>query len=144
MAGAKLNVDAAGGLLHAEEMANVRPLRPIRVLLAGGDAHYLRAMAFLFQEGGYATATSLKPASLLADVDTFQPDVVVLVEGKSFGDAVGQAMALITRSGRLNAIVVTSRADAPDSSHLRFVAKEGSFAELAAAVDRAWAELSPG
>jgi hypothetical protein len=102
---------------------------------------YLRAVAFLFERRGFETSLSLRPASLFADAEEFQPEVVVLVEGGSFADAVGQAVALIARSERLNVVLATSRIDAADSEQLRFVPKWASFAELAAVVEQAWLEL---
>lgn len=128
---------------HRELLANVRPLRPIRLLLAGREARYLRAMAFLFDRRGYATRLTLKPEGLFAEADAFRPEVAILVEGDSFGDAVGQAMGLISRSDRLAVIVATSRADAPNADRLRFVDKEASFEPLAEAVERAWTDLPP-
>jgi hypothetical protein len=125
----------------AEPLATVRPLRPIRILLAGREVRYVRAMAFLFGRGGYDTQLSLRPAMLFDDVESFRPDVAVLVEDGSFADAVGRATALIARSERLHVVLSTSRAGAPDSAQLRFVPKWGTFAELAAAVEAAWLAL---
>lgn len=125
------------------ELSNVRPLHPIRLLLAGREARYLRALAFLFDRRGYETRVTFRPASLLADAGAFRPEVVLLVEGTSFGDAVGQAMALITTDDRLSVVLATSRSDAPDSDQLRFVPKWESFTLLVAAVEQAWADLPP-
>jgi hypothetical protein len=130
-------------MARTAERSNVRSLRPIRLLLAGRDARYLRAMSFLFERRGYETRVTFRPASLLADAQAFRPEVVLLVEGNSFGDAVGQAMALITTDDRLSVVLATSRSDAPDSDQLRFVRKWESFALLAAAVEQAWADLPP-
>jgi hypothetical protein len=127
----------------AEPLAKVRPLRPIRVLLAGREVRYLRAMAFLFGRRGYDTQLSLRPAMLFDDVGSFRPDVAVLVEDDSFAAAVGRAMALIGRNERVHVVLSTSRAGAPDSTQVRFVPKWGTFAELAAAVEAAWLALPP-
>jgi hypothetical protein len=98
-------------------------------------------MAFLLGRRGYDTQLSLRPAMLFDDVESFRPDVAVIVEDDSFTDAVGRATALIARSERMHVVLATSRAGAPDSAQLRFVAKWGTFAELAAAVEEAWVEL---
>jgi hypothetical protein len=146
----RLEVDQVSSLepvqvaFRSESLANVRPLRPIRVLLAGREARYLRAVTFLLGLRGYETRLSFKPASLLADVEAFRPDVVVLVEADSFGDVVGRAMALLGHHERLSVVVATSREDAPDSNRLRFVPKWGPFASLVDAVEGAWAELPSG
>jgi FixJ family two-component response regulator len=136
-----VNSDPATSLLHVEELANVRPLRPIRVLLAGREARYLRAVAFLFERRGYRTRLTFRPAALLEDVASFRPDVVVLVQDGSFVDLVDQATALLEQDDRLSVVLSTSRADAPHSDRLRFVAKWGAFPELAEAVERAWIDL---
>ncbi len=136
-----MNAEPATSMLHVEELANVRPLRPIRVLLAGREARYLRAVAFLFERRGYRTRLTFRSAALLGDVGSFRPDVVVLVQDGSFVDAVDQATALLARDDRLSVVLSTSRSDAPHSPRLRFVPKWGAFPELAEAVERAWVEL---
>jgi hypothetical protein len=135
------SADVPRSSLRRDGLSNVRPLRPIRVLLAGRDARYLRAMAFLFDHRGYETSLNFKPGTLFEDVDAFRPEVVVLVEADSFGDAIGQARALLASRERLHVVVSTSRPDAPDTGELRFVAKWGPFPSLADAVERAWADL---
>src|SRR5882757_3717380 len=99
--------------LHA--LANVRPLRPIRVLFAGRDPRYLRVMSFLLARRGYETRRSSRDAVLFADVASFQPDIVILAEGEAFGDTVGQAVALLGRTDNVSVIVSTSREDAPSA-----------------------------
>jgi len=127
--------------LHALE--NVRPLRPVRVLLAGRDLRYVRAMAFLLARRGYDARHGVTAPSLFSEVEKYEPDVVVLVEGDSFGEAVGLALELLGLSDSLAVIVATVRHDAPSTTRLRFIEKWSSFDTLAEAVERAWAELPP-
>jgi hypothetical protein len=127
--------------LHA--LSNVRPLRPVRVLLSGRDPRYVRAMAFLLSRRGYETRRGKSVTGLFSDVEEFGPDVVVLVEGDSFGEAVGDAVALLGRDDSCCVIVATTRHDAPSANRLRFVEKWCSFDSFAEAVERAWAELPP-
>jgi hypothetical protein len=122
-------------------LANVHPLRPIRVLLAGRDRRYLRVMAFLLARRGYDTRRSKNEAVLLADISSFRPDVVLLVEGTSFGDTVGQAVALLARTDGVSVIVSTSRHEAPPTNRLRYVQKWGPFDSLVEEVERAWADM---
>jgi hypothetical protein len=124
-------------------LANVRPLRPIRLLLAGRDRRYLRVMAFLLARRGYDTRRSSNDAGLVADVASFAPNVVILVEGESFGDTVGQAVALLGTTDGLSVVVSTSRPDAPPMNRLRYVQKWGSFDSLVEEVERAWADIPP-
>ena len=125
--------------LHA--LANVRPMRPVRVLVAGRDPRYVRAMAFLFGRRGYDARSGLTANGLFADVEEHEPQVVILVEADSFGDTVGLAVQILGLSDTVAVIVATTRHDAPPSNRLRFVDKWASFDVIAEAVERAWAEL---
>ncbi len=136
-----MNATPDDGPFQEERLRNVRPLRPIRLLLAGREVRYLRALSFLFERRGYTTEISFLRDGLPADVGTFRPDVVLLAEDDSFGDVVARAMELIAVYERLTVVLATSRPPAPDSSRLRFVPRWGPFAELEAVIERAWADL---
>jgi hypothetical protein len=127
--------------LHA--LANVRPLRPVRVLVAGRDLPYVRATAFLLGRRGYDARSGSTANGLFADVEQHEPEVVVLLEADSFADTVGQAVQILGLSDAVSVVVATTRHDAPPSNRLRFVDKWASFDEVAEAVERAWAELPP-
>jgi PleD family two-component response regulator len=127
--------------LHA--LANVHPLRPIRILVAGRDPRYVRAVAFLLGRRGYDARSGLTANALFTDVEEHEPEVVVLVEADSFGDTVGLAVQILGLSDTVSVIVATSRHDAPPSNRLRFVDKWAPFDVLVEAVERAWAELPP-
>jgi DNA-binding NtrC family response regulator len=127
--------------LHA--LANVRPLRPVRLLVAGRDQRYVRAMAFLLGRRGYDARAGLTANSLFRDVEEHKPEVVVLVEADSFGDTLGLAVQVLGLSDGVSVVVATNRADAPPANRLRFVEKWASFDVLVEAVERAWAELPP-
>jgi DNA-binding NtrC family response regulator len=127
--------------LHA--LANVRPLRPVRVLVAGRDPRYVRAMTFLLGRRGYDARPGSTSNALFADVEEHNPEVVVLVEADSFGDTVGLAVQILGLSDMVSVVVATTRHDAPPANRLRFVEKWASFDVLAEAVERAWAELPP-
>ena len=138
-----MNLDQPDHAFQLHALANVRPLRPIRVLFAGRDPRYLRVMSFLLARRGYETRRSSRDAVLFADVASFQPDIVILAEGEAFGDTVGQAVALLGRTDNVSVIVSTSREDAPSANRLRFVQRWGSFDSLVDAVERAWADIPP-
>jgi len=127
--------------LHA--LANVRPLRKVRVLLAGRDPRYVRAMTFLLGRRGYDVRSGLTANALFTDVEEYKPDVVVLVDADSFGETVGLADQILVLSDTVSVIVATTRHDAPPANRLRFVERWASFDVLAEAVERAWAELPP-
>jgi hypothetical protein len=138
-----MNLDQPDHSFQLHALANVRPLRPIRVLFAGRDPRYIRVMSFLLSRRGYETRRSTKDGVLFADVDSFRPDIVILAEGETFGDTVGQAVAVLGRTENVSVIVSTSREDAPSASRLRFVQRWGSFDALVDAVERAWADIPP-
>ena len=55
-------------------LANVTPLRPIKVLLDGRDRRYARAMQFLLAGRGYDVKRCTTPAKLLAGVSAASRD----------------------------------------------------------------------
>jgi hypothetical protein len=127
--------------LHA--LGNVRPLRPIRVLLAGRDTRYLRVMRFLLARRGYETRQIPKGSVLMDETASFGPDVVLLADASSFGETAAQAAGLLASFDRLNVVISTSRQGSMDTKRLRFVPKWGSFDTLTDAVERSWADLPP-
>ena len=139
----EINLEESDPPFRLPALANVRPLRPVRVLLGGRDPRYVRVTAFLLGRRGYEIRRSTKDAALLDDVGSFDPDVVVLADGDSFGDTVGQAVALLGSTERVSVVVATSRHEAPPANRLRFVQKWGPFDALIDAVERAWADIPP-
>ena len=127
--------------LHA--LGNVRPLRPVRVLLAGRDTRYLRVMRFLLARRGYETRQIPKGSVLMDEATSFAPGVVILAEAGSFGETAAQAAGLLATFDRLNVVISTSRQGSTDTRRLRFVPKWGSFDILTDAVERSWADLPP-
>jgi hypothetical protein len=124
-------------------LGNVRPLKPIRVLLAGRDTRYLRVMRFLLARRGFETRQTPKGSVLMNEAASFEPDVVLLAEAGSFGETAAQAAGLLATYDRVNVIISTSRQGSTDTRRLRFVPKWGSFDLLTEAVERSWADLPP-
>jgi hypothetical protein len=125
--------------LHA--LANVTPLKPIKILVDCPDHDRGEALVSYLQRRGYdAKEGPATPWSIPVEAKVW-PDVVVLYEEESFGDTVGRAVALIGRSDAVRVIVATSRVDAPSAPRLRFVDEACSIDALAVEIERAWAEL---
>jgi DNA-binding response OmpR family regulator len=124
-------------------LGNVRPLQPIRVLLAGRDTRYLRVMRFLLARRGFETLQIPEGSVLMDEAASFAPDVVLLAEARSFGETAAQAAGLLATYDRVNVIISTSRKGSTDTTRLRFVPKWGSFDVLTEAVERSWADLPP-
>ena len=124
--------------LHA--LANVTPLKPIKILVDCPDHARADALVSYLQRRGYDAKAGPAPWSMPVEERAW-PDVVVLYEQESFGDTVGRAVALIGRSDAVRVIVATSRVDAPSAPRLRFVDDACSLDALAIEIERAWAEL---
>src|SRR5260221_4606702 len=80
-----MNLDEPDQPFQLHALANVRPLRPIRVLLAGRDPRYLRVMGFLLARRGYETHRSTADSVLFAAVESFQPGIVIFGQGEPVG-----------------------------------------------------------
>jgi hypothetical protein len=122
-------------------LENVAPLHPIRVLLAGGDAPWLRAVDFLLTMRGYETRRAAPGSSLAREATRFDADVVVVDAGRAFAQAAGRAGELAATVADLGVVVAAERALPRASERTRFVEKWAPFEELADAIEQVWAEL---
>jgi DNA-binding NtrC family response regulator len=125
-----------------QALQNVQPLRPIRVLLVGRDARYLRVMAFLLHRRGYETRQLQRAARVPAEVSSFMADVVILDGSESFAEAARQAAELIATTERLGVVVVGEREAPSSTAGLHYVEKWASFDAVSDAVELVWVELS--
>jgi len=123
------------------ELKNVQRLRPIRVLLVGRDARYLRAIEFLLGGRGYETQRVTNPARVLDKALAFSADIVILDGGASLGDAARHAAALVATTRHVGVVVVAAREAPAGGARLRFVEKWTPFERLVEAVEGSWAEL---
>jgi hypothetical protein len=74
---------------------NVRPIQPIRVVLASRDRRYVRVTALLLEQRGFEVRrTARTDPSLIAVLDRNRPHVVLLDASSSLVDA-GRAAAAI-------------------------------------------------
>ena len=124
-------------------LANVQPLRPIRVLLVGRDSRYLRAIDFLLSARGYETRRLLRTHSLVREATRFDADVVVVEAGRGFAAAARQAADLTGTITDMGVVVALEREPPADSERLRFVEKWAPFDTLADGIERVWSELPP-
>ncbi len=122
-------------------LENVRPLRPIRVLLVGRDSRYLRAVAFLLGTRGYETRRIVSTANLTREATRFDADVAVVEAGRGFAAAAQQAAELTGTTVDVGVVVVVERDLPADSERLRFVEKWTPFDTLVDSIDGVWSEL---
>ncbi len=132
-----------GGPRAAPDVEAVRPLRPLRVLVAGGDERYVRATAFLLGRCGYDTRRVRHARPLLDDARLRATDILLL-EGESSPEAVErEAMRIV---GELDHVAVVVASGAPLAVHhprILAVEKWASLEAVLVAVNRAWAALGP-
>lgn len=83
---------------------NVRRLQPLRVLLAGRDARFLRVTSFLLSRRGYAV-TSASLADAFAAAERQRPDVV-LVELDGSRVEAGRTVAALQASAAAPALIL--------------------------------------
>lgn len=74
--------------------ANVRPIQPLRVLLAGRDARFLRVTSFLLVRNGFEVETTPQLNGLADLVERHRPNVVVLEAGHALATAARAAAAV--------------------------------------------------
>jgi hypothetical protein len=125
------------------ELDNVRSLRPIRVLVAGRDARYVRATTFLLARSGYETRRVRHARSLVRDPRVEAADVVVIEGEVSPEAAAAEAATLISAFPQLAVVVAVEWREPSADGRLQFVEKWAELDELVAAVNRAWASLGP-
>jgi hypothetical protein len=123
------------------QLANVRPLQPIRVLLVGRDRRYLRAVDFLLETHGYATRRVVWTGSLVREATRFDADVVVVEAGRRFAEAARQAAQLAGLTPDIGVVVAVERDLPAGSERLAFVDKWAPFEALLTSIERVWAEL---
>lgn len=91
--------------------SNVRRLQPLRVLLAGRDARFMRVTSFLLSRRGY-TVTRASLADALESAERLRSDVV-LVELDGSRVVAGRVVAALQASVAAPALVLL----AADSAH---------------------------
>jgi len=88
------------------DIQNVRPLRPLRVLVAGRDARFGRVAGFLLARHGFEVETSRRPSEVVEAVSRLGIDVVILDATDSLSDAARTAATLDALHPHITAVVV--------------------------------------
>lgn len=134
---------AVGGPHGAPDVEAVRPLRPLRVLVAGGDERYVRSTEFLLGRCGYETRRVRHARPLIDDARLRATDILLL-EGEASPLAAEQEAQRIV--GELGHVAVVIASGAPlGVRHERILAVEkwGTLESILLAVNRAWATIGP-
>jgi hypothetical protein len=125
------------------ELDNLRSLRPVRVLVAGRDERYGRAIAFLLTRSGYETRRVRHARPLLGDPRVEAADIVLLEGEAAPEEVLAEATALVAELPHLAVVVAAGRHEPSPDGRLQFVEKWTPFEEVVAAVNRGWAAIGP-
>jgi PleD family two-component response regulator len=111
------------------DIQNVRPLRPLRVLVAGRDARFGRVAGFLLARHGFEVETSRRPSEVVDAVSRLGVDVVILDAGDSLSDAARTAATLDALHPHITVVVVADEPGVRNDS-LQVLAKWTSLERL--------------
>ncbi len=88
------------------DIQNVRPLRPLRVLVAGRDARFGRVAGFLLARRGFEVETSRRPSEVVEAVSRLGVDVVILDASDLLSEAARTAATLDALHPHITVVVV--------------------------------------
>lgn len=118
---------------------NVRPLRPLRLLLVGGDRRFLRVASALLSGQGHSVCSSERPGDLLELVHRLRTDVAVIDASTSLAQAARSAASLRALPVPVAAVLVADGDRIANAAGLPMVRKWGNFEELLSSVEEAYA-----
>jgi hypothetical protein len=119
--------------------APVLRLHPIRVLLVGTDRRFLRVAGALLASEGHAIRSSERPGELMELVHQLGTDVAVIDASRALPEAVRAAASLSELPVPVAAVLVADGDRPALLGGIEIVRKWGSFAELGAKVEDAYA-----
>ena len=121
-------------------LEKVRPIQPLRVLLAGRDERFLRVASFLLARNGYTVETTPKLGDVAELVEQRRPNVVVLDVGG--GAAAARAAAAVQGlDPMIGLLLVADDADGGASSGFTTLSKWAPIEKLVEAVALAYLQL---
>ena len=114
------------------DIRNVRPLRPLRVLVAARDARFNRVAGFLLARRGFDVEALLRPSAVLDAVARMGTDVVIVDASDSASDAARAVAALEALHPHITVVVVADEPADADGGALRILPKWTSLETLVA------------
>jgi PleD family two-component response regulator len=112
------------------DIRNVRPLRPLRVLVAARDARFGRVAGFLLARRGFEVESLRRPSKVLDTVSRAGFDVVVLDASDSLREAARTVASLEALQPHLTVVVVADRPADNGDANLRILPKWTSLETL--------------
>jgi DNA-binding NtrC family response regulator len=114
------------------DIQNVRPLRPLRVLVAARDARFNRVAGFLLARRGFDVEILRRPSAVLDTVSPTGFDVVIVDASDSVADAARAVAALEALHPHITVVVVSDDPADTDGGALRLLPKWTSLETLVA------------
>jgi PleD family two-component response regulator len=111
-------------------IGKVRPLRPLRVLVAARDARFARVSGFLLARRGFDVETLRVPGRVLDTLARADFDVLILDASESFSEAARLVGTLDALYPYLTVLVVADPAPDDDGSVFRVFPKWTSLETL--------------
>lgn len=91
--------------LHGH-IGNVRPLRPLRVVVAGADPRFGRVAGFLLARRGFEVELRRRPSNVLDFLSEKRADIVILDATDSLSEAVRSLAAIEASHPHVTVILV--------------------------------------
>jgi hypothetical protein len=128
----------------APRLTNVRPIQPIRLVLASRDRRYLRVTALLLEQRGFDVhRTSKTDPSLIGVLDRYRPHVVLLDATSSLADAGRTATAIAGLHDRVR-LVIAKDEHAAELKGFRSVDKWSAIEDLASELELEFMQMPRG
>ena len=112
------------------DIENVRPLRPLRVLVAASDARFGRVAGFLLARRGYEVEILLRPSVVLDAASQAGLDVVILDATDSVSETARSVAALEALYPHLTVVVVADQPSESDGDNFKVLPKWTSLENL--------------
>jgi PleD family two-component response regulator len=112
------------------DIGNVRPLRPLRVLVAARDARFGRVAGFLLARRGFDVEILHRPSQVLDAVSRTGIDVVIVDASDSFSETARSVGTLEALHPHLTVIVVADDPAEADGATFRVLPKWTSLETL--------------
>jgi hypothetical protein len=112
------------------DIENVRPLRPLRVVVASADARFGRVAGFLLARHGFQVERLRRPSNVLDTLSRSGGDVVILDASDSLSETARAIASLEALHPHLTVIVVADEPAEHDHSNLNILPKWTSLETL--------------
>jgi DNA-binding NtrC family response regulator len=112
------------------DIRNVRPLRPLRVLVATRDARFNRVAGFLLARRGFDVETVRPTSRVLETLARAHFEVIIVDASESFSDAARLVGTLEALFPHLTVVVVADPAPDHDETAFRVLPKWTSLENL--------------